>query len=185
MRFPLRMTLMLAIVLWPVVGTTALADDAVPLIADPDFGEWDPAWSTDGTKIAFDSDRSGNQDIWIYDTVTEDIVQLTTDEATDGWACWSPDDEWIVFESNRQGTFDLYKIPSGGGEAVPLVPGHGRGGTGPRGRPRAPRGRCGRDGGVAQRRSGHAMFCRRAASQHGQSWKTCARVLFSAPQSPR
>ena len=34
-----------------------------------DFGER-PVWSPDGKKLAFDSDRSGNRDIWVTEVAT-------------------------------------------------------------------------------------------------------------------
>ena len=48
----------------------------IQLTTDPaiDAG---PAWSPDGTQIAFDSDRSGNSDIWVL-TIEPVAVELTT-----------------------------------------------------------------------------------------------------------
>jgi len=43
----------------------------------------------------------------------------------------SPDGKWIVFDGNLRGHMDLFKMPSGGGQAVPLTSGS-VGGTFPR-----------------------------------------------------
>lgn len=34
---------------------------------------------------------------------------------------WSPDAKWLVFTGQREGDFDVYKIPSGGGEEIRLT----------------------------------------------------------------
>ncbi|MBI1226648.1 MAG: biopolymer transporter TolR [Bacteroidetes bacterium] len=35
--------------------------------------------------------------------------------------CWSPDGKWLTFTGGRNGNFDIYKIPSDGGEEVRLT----------------------------------------------------------------
>jgi TolB protein len=61
----------------------------------------EPTWSPDGRKLAFVSDRSGNQDIWIIGIDGEDALQVTTDPAIDRSPHWSPDGMRIVFVSDR------------------------------------------------------------------------------------
>jgi Tol biopolymer transport system component len=66
-----------------------------------------PAWSPDGRKIAFTSDRTGNFDIWVMDSDGGNQSQLTTHSADDGFPAWSPDGRKIAFESDRTGNFDI------------------------------------------------------------------------------
>ena len=57
-------------------------------------------------KIVFQSDRSGNEDIFVVDH--DGVKQITTNPAHDGYPVFSPDGKEIVFESNRSGKFELY-----------------------------------------------------------------------------
>jgi len=65
--------------------------------------EWDgqPAWSTDGTKIAFVDSHYTNADIWVMDFDGSDPVQLTTHTADDYNPAWSRDGTKIAFSSDR------------------------------------------------------------------------------------
>jgi len=79
------------------------------------------AISPDTQWIAFDSNRNGNQDIWIMRKNGSDLRQLTTHTAHDWAPDWSPDGTKIVFHSFRQGNRDLYVKPVAGGATVPLT----------------------------------------------------------------
>lgn len=100
------------------------------LTNDP-AAEENPAWSPGWTRIAFQSNRNGNWDIFTIradcdpkaaDAATAcDLRQLTNDPADDMLPAWSPDGRWIAFVSTRSGTADIYLAPSGGGAAIPLL----------------------------------------------------------------
>jgi serine/threonine protein kinase len=63
----------------------------------------------DEKRIVFDStDQSGNQDIWVLDSIRGVTSRLTFDPAIDNLPIWSPDGVRIVWPSNRGGSFDLY-----------------------------------------------------------------------------
>ena len=48
-----------------------------------------PAWSLDGTKIAFQSFASGNVDIYVINADGSGRSQLTTDPAEDSAPAWA------------------------------------------------------------------------------------------------
>ena len=77
-------------------GHHALTDDAQ--------SSYSPAWSPDGTHIAFVSNRSGDGDIYVMDSDGQRPFLLTQDDngAEDRTPAWSPDSRWIVFASNRE-----------------------------------------------------------------------------------
>ena len=50
----------------------------------------DPAWSPDGSKIAFESDRDGNYEIYVMNADGTAQHNLTNDGAYDRDPAWSP-----------------------------------------------------------------------------------------------
>ena len=72
--------------------------------SDPPY-DVNPSWSPDGTKIAFDSSRDGNTEIYVMDADGSNQINLTNNSAFDGCFDWSPDGSKIVFTSDRGGNF--------------------------------------------------------------------------------
>ena len=63
----------------------------------------------DGTKIAFTSDRDGNNEIYVMNAQDgSNQTNLTIDPATDEFPSWSPDGENIAFTSARDGNTEIY-----------------------------------------------------------------------------
>jgi WD40 repeat protein len=60
------------------------------------------SWSPDGKQIVFSSiDKSGNNDLYLWDVATEKLTRLTNDVYDDRDPSWSPDGTTIVFSSDR------------------------------------------------------------------------------------
>jgi TolB protein len=70
--------------------------------------------SHDGKWLAYDSDRSGNFDIYKVSVAGGDPVQLTSNPANDFAPSWSGDDRNIFFHSSRSGNRDLFMVGADG-----------------------------------------------------------------------
>ncbi len=82
---------------------------------DQSFWYWEeshPAVSPDGKYLAFLSQRSGLNEIWIKDLSTRQLYQMTGDETIyiDGNLMWSPDSDKIYFQANKDDKFGVYAI---------------------------------------------------------------------------
>ncbi len=77
--------------------------------------DYAPRFSPDGKRIAFHSNRTGNDEIWLLDLETKAEQQLTDHPAFDVLPDWSPDANEIVFFSNREGEFQLWVMDAEGG----------------------------------------------------------------------
>jgi Tol biopolymer transport system component len=84
----------------------------------------DPAWSPDGTTIAFVRAQSGHADLWLLDVGTGTATQLTHDGAHDAHPTWLPDGT-IVYDSDRSRMRELWAADSSDGIATQLDVGPG------------------------------------------------------------
>jgi Tol biopolymer transport system component len=64
--------------------------------------ELDPAWSPDGSQLAFSSDRGGHMDLWVHDFRTNQDTQLTQGRGAVSGAAWAPDGNHIAFLMDRR-----------------------------------------------------------------------------------
>ncbi len=75
-----------------------------------------PAYSPDGTRLAFSSTRSGSLEIWLADADGSNPVQLTSLGQYSVMPEWSPDSRSIAFQSSGDTGTDLYVVGAEGGE---------------------------------------------------------------------
>ncbi len=87
-----------------IAGETVvnLTSDPAPDIA--------PAWSPDGTQIAFASQRMQNWDLYLMRADGSNLRRLTNDPAYDSDPAWSPDGTQIAFTSSRNGNLDVFVL---------------------------------------------------------------------------
>ena len=74
-----------------------------------------PQFSPDGSKIAFESTRSGTYEIWMCRSDGSDLIQLTHFNSSTGTPRWSPDGRQIAFDSRVPGNADIFVLDSQGG----------------------------------------------------------------------
>ena len=77
--------------------------------------------SAQGSRIAFVSDRDGNQDIYTLDPNGSDLRRLTMHPGIDRAPTWSPDGQQIAFVSDRLGPAGLFLMDVQTGEVTPLL----------------------------------------------------------------
>jgi len=84
---------------------------------------FDPAWSPDGKQVAFITDMSGRLNLWKVNAAGGWPIQLTQSDDRQFATAWSPDGKWITYQQDAGGNemWDLYAVPSDGGEIVNLT----------------------------------------------------------------
>jgi eukaryotic-like serine/threonine-protein kinase len=109
--------------LWklPVSPETGRAEGAPQQILATTREESRGAWSPDGTRIAFNSDRAGDMNIWILTTADGSTRRLTKGSGGDYQPEWSPDARRIVFFSARSGNADVWSADVDSGALTQLT----------------------------------------------------------------
>ena len=81
--------------------------------------DFEPAWSPDGSKIAFTSVRGGFRQIYSLDIESRDVTLLTntTSAIESSQPSWSPDGTKIVYLVKRVGTYQVWSMNANGQEA--------------------------------------------------------------------
>jgi VCBS repeat-containing protein len=115
-----------------ISGDGAGFENLTPDIGLGDFDDvsWDPAWSPDGTMIAFSSAEHPTivpgtpENIWVMNKNGSGKVNLTSAALSkDESATWSPDGGSIAFERTTAGVENLWVIPAAGGTETALTTG--------------------------------------------------------------
>jgi Tol biopolymer transport system component/DNA-binding winged helix-turn-helix (wHTH) protein len=85
--------------------------------------DFSPHVSPDGARIAFLSDRSGTDEIWLSDTDGSNLVQLTSSAGLlIGSPRWSPDGRQLAFEGRVKGRAGIFVINAEGGLPREVTP---------------------------------------------------------------
>ena len=83
-------------------------------------------FSPDGTQVAFASDRSGSQQVWVAGRDGSALRSVTDlQDATVNVGSWSPDGQWVAFDATMGGNRDIYVVRSDGGPLKRLTDGTG------------------------------------------------------------
>jgi TolB protein len=85
------------------------------------FIDQQPAVSSDGRYVVFQSNRSGGQKIWRMDADGSNPKQLTETSFVDSSPVCSPDGRLVVFMSERSGIWTIWKVGIDGGSTVQLT----------------------------------------------------------------
>lgn len=69
-----------------------------------------PVFSPDGTKIAFSSNRDGNNEIYVMNVDGSGLRRLTNHRAIDTTPTWSPSGTHVAFVSERSGSPNIWRV---------------------------------------------------------------------------
>lgn len=100
------------------IWTVPASGGTARLLVVHEADESAPLYSPDGTRLAFVSNRAGDNDIWILTLATGTVERLTWGDGGEELDAWSPDSEWIYFADGRGdpgGQPDIWRIASDGG----------------------------------------------------------------------
>ena len=77
----------------------------------PAVRDGSPAWSADGKRVVFYSERSeGHGDIFMVNADGTDLTPLVQSAADDGSPAMSPDGRQMAFDTDRDGNFEIYVV---------------------------------------------------------------------------
>ncbi|MGH8160651.1 MAG: DPP IV N-terminal domain-containing protein, partial [Gammaproteobacteria bacterium] len=82
-----------------------------------------PLFSPDGKYLAFESDKTGNGDIYLLDLESGALTRLTWSDAPDRPSAFSRDGKWLYFTSARDnigGMGAVYRVRVAGGTPMPV-----------------------------------------------------------------
>jgi Tol biopolymer transport system component len=111
--------------------------DVTQLTSNADF-DTAPAWSPDGTQIAFErapadtldpgpgKPEPEEKDIYVMNADGSDVRRLTDSPGKDEGPTWSPDGTKIAFSSDRDGQQEIYVMDADGGNPRRLTVDPGR-----------------------------------------------------------
>jgi dipeptidyl aminopeptidase/acylaminoacyl peptidase len=80
-------------------------------------------WSPDGKTIAFISNMSGRNNLWIVPAESGFPTQLTVSDQRQTNPAWSPDGKWIAYQSDNNGDeiWDIFLVSPKTGKVVNLT----------------------------------------------------------------
>ena len=101
--------------IWRRKLSSAVSADAPERLIASTRMESGPQFSPDGTRITFESTRSGAYEVWLCRSDGSGVIQLTHFNSLTGTPRWSPDGQQIAFDSRTAGNADIYILDSQGG----------------------------------------------------------------------
>ena len=79
-----------------------------------------PAWSPDGKKLLFQSDRNGNWDIYMYDFLADTTLQITSDTTDEQNPGFYPGSDYVFYDAGEGEHRYIYKLNPETGEVLPV-----------------------------------------------------------------
>jgi Tol biopolymer transport system component/DNA-binding winged helix-turn-helix (wHTH) protein len=108
---------------WDIWGTSVGSNRSSPTpLAASIRADEAPSFSPDGLRLAFNSARSGAEEIWVSMADGSQPRQLTHfNSGIANSPRWSPDGQWIAFDATINNNRDIYVIRADGGSPVRMT----------------------------------------------------------------
>lgn len=103
------------------IGLVNSATGAYTRLTNNIVADSNPAWSPNGSRLAFASQRTGLVDIYLMNPDGTALQRLTTSAAADFQPAWSPDGSRIAFVSARDGNNEIYVMQADGSGQVRIT----------------------------------------------------------------
>ncbi|MBI2946078.1 MAG: PD40 domain-containing protein [Verrucomicrobia bacterium] len=89
-----------AVVTHGEIFTIATDRGEVQRVTETPWREQEPTWSPDGKWIAFVSDRSGREEVWIADELGHNLKQLSAVDCDKSSIAWAPDSKSLLWSGS-------------------------------------------------------------------------------------
>src|SRR6185436_2023005 len=109
------------------IASVAPATEAVPTVTElaptntPEATATQVVLGVIEGRIAFQSDRDGNNEIYVMNGDGSGLINLTNDPSDDYLPVWSPDGKRILFSSTRDGNWEIYMMNADGSAQTNLT----------------------------------------------------------------
>ena len=112
-----------------LVGACVLLAGSPPACHTPSEAEKEKVRSSIGSagaaptlawELVYEQNTGGNTDLYVVSSAAGEPLRLTRDPAEDTLPRFTPDGTSVVFSSKRSGVWQVWRVPTGGGEASRL-----------------------------------------------------------------
>ncbi|NNF14791.1 MAG: PDZ domain-containing protein [Gemmatimonadetes bacterium] len=106
------------------IWTVPATGGAARLLVAHSAHESRPLYSPDGRHLAFNSNRTGADDVYVMELGTGEVRRLTHDSGSEQLTGWSRDGAWVYFTSNVEdvsGMHDVYRVRVEGGTPMAVA----------------------------------------------------------------
>lgn len=106
------------------IWTVPASGGAARLLVSHSAHESRPLYSPDGSMLAFNSNRSGNLDVYVMELATGTLRRLTHDSGSEELTGWSADSRWVYFTSSAEdvsGMSDVFRVRASGGTPMAVA----------------------------------------------------------------
>ncbi len=78
------------------IAVFQVAGSGLRRLTTNEYADEEPEWSPDGSRILFDSNRAGSNDLYVMDADGSNVTRLTDGPAKEDHGAWSPDGSRIA-----------------------------------------------------------------------------------------